>query len=150
VVENENKELVQTRLPMKIWVCIDYRKLNVETRKDHFPLLFIDQLLERLAGHEYYYFLDNYPGYNQIPIAPEDQEKIHISIWDICWSSNAFHLVQCPNNVSTLHVKSFLWYGRTILRNLHGWFLYLRRFIHSMSSPSRTYPLTLCWEEYDT
>jgi len=42
---------------------------------DHFPLPFIDQMLERLAGHEYYCFLDDYSGYNQILIAPEDQEK---------------------------------------------------------------------------
>ena len=56
-------------------MCIDYRKLNASTRKDHFPLPFIDQMLERLAGHSYYCFLDGYSGYNQIPIAPEDQEK---------------------------------------------------------------------------
>ena len=68
VVENEKKELVQTRLPIKVRVCIDYWKLNTATRKDHFPLPFIDQMLERLAGHEYL-------GYNQIPIAIEDQEK---------------------------------------------------------------------------
>jgi len=75
VVENEQKELAQIRLPTKIRVCIDYRKLNATTRKDHFSLPFIDQMLERLAGHEYYYFLDRYSGYNQIPIAAEDQEK---------------------------------------------------------------------------
>ena len=72
--ENENKELVQTWLPTKVRVCIDYRKLNAATRKDHFPLPFIDQMLERLAGHEYYYFMDGYSGDNQIPIALEDQE----------------------------------------------------------------------------
>ena len=71
VVENESKESVQTRLPIKVRVCINYRKLNAAIRKDHFPLPFID--LERLAGHEYYCFLDRYSGYNQIPIAPEDQ-----------------------------------------------------------------------------
>jgi len=75
IVENKNKELVQTRLPIKIRVCIDYRKLNAATRKDHLPLPFIDQMLERLAGHEYYYFLDGYSGCNQIRITPEDQEK---------------------------------------------------------------------------
>jgi len=61
---------------MKIRVCIDYRKLNATTCKDHFPLPFIDQMLERLAGLEYYCFLDGYSGYNQILIAPEDQEKM--------------------------------------------------------------------------
>ena len=57
-------------------MCIDYRKLNTATKKDHFPLLFIDQMLERLAGHAYYCFLDGFSGYNQIAIAPEDQEKM--------------------------------------------------------------------------
>jgi len=75
VEENEHKELVQTRLPTKVRVCIDYRKMNATTRKDHSPLPFIDKMLERLAGHEYYYFLDGYSGYNQISIAAEDQEK---------------------------------------------------------------------------
>jgi len=51
---------------------MDYRKLNTATRKDHFPLPFIDQMLERLAGHAYYYPVDGYSGYNQIAIAPED------------------------------------------------------------------------------
>jgi len=46
VVENENQELVQTRLPSKIQICTDYRKLNATTRKDHFPLPFLDQMLE--------------------------------------------------------------------------------------------------------
>jgi len=75
VAENEHKELVQTRLPTKVRVCIDCRKLNAATRKDYFKLPFIDQWLERFAGHEYYYFLDGYSRYNQIPIATEDQEK---------------------------------------------------------------------------
>ncbi|GJX34231.1 reverse transcriptase domain-containing protein, partial [Tanacetum coccineum] len=56
-------------------VCIDYRKLNDATRKDHFPLPFMDQMLERLAGNEYYCFLDGFSGYFQIPIDPLDQEK---------------------------------------------------------------------------
>ena len=54
---------------------MDYRKLNKATRKDHFPLPFIDQMLDRLAGKQYYCFLDGYSGYNQIAIAPEDQHK---------------------------------------------------------------------------
>jgi len=64
MVENEHKELVQRRLPTKVHVYIDYRKLNAATHKDHSPLPFIDQMFERLAGHEYYYFLDGYSGYN--------------------------------------------------------------------------------------
>ncbi|KAK0592079.1 hypothetical protein LWI29_012916 [Acer saccharum] len=75
VVRNEQNELVPQRLQTGWRVCIDYRKLNTATRKDHFPLPFIDQMLERLAGHSHYCFLDGYSGYNQIAIAPEDQEK---------------------------------------------------------------------------
>ena len=56
-------------------MCIDYRKLNNATRKDHFPLPFIDKMLERIAGHSFYCFLDGYSGYNQIFIFPEDQDK---------------------------------------------------------------------------
>ena len=37
VMENDKQELVQTRLPTKFRVCIDYRKLNAATRKDHSP-----------------------------------------------------------------------------------------------------------------
>ena len=56
-------------------MCADYCKLNFSTRKDHFPSLFIDQMLEMLADHSHHCFLDGYSGYNQIANAPEDQEK---------------------------------------------------------------------------
>ena len=75
VVSNEKNELIPTRIVTGWRMCIDYRKLNEATRKDHFPLPFMDQMLERLAGHEYYCFLDGYSGYNQIVVDPKDQEK---------------------------------------------------------------------------
>ncbi|GJZ35875.1 reverse transcriptase domain-containing protein [Tanacetum coccineum] len=75
VVENDENELIPTRLVTGWRVCIDYRKLNEATRKDHFPIQFMDQMLERLAGNEYYCFLDSFLGYFQIPIDPHDQEK---------------------------------------------------------------------------
>ncbi|GKD38332.1 reverse transcriptase domain-containing protein [Tanacetum coccineum] len=75
VVENDENELIPTRLVTGWRVCIDYRKLNDATRKDHFPLPFMDQMLERLAGNEYYCFLDGFSGFFQIPIDPQDQEK---------------------------------------------------------------------------
>ena len=53
-------------------VYIDYRKLNTTTRKDNYPLSFIDQMLDRLAGHSHFCFIDGYSGYNQIAIALED------------------------------------------------------------------------------
>ena len=75
VIRNERNELIPTRTMTGRRVCIDYRKLNTATRKDHFPLLFIDQILDRLAGYPHFYFLDGYSRYNQIAIAPKDQEK---------------------------------------------------------------------------
>ncbi|GJU78409.1 reverse transcriptase domain-containing protein [Tanacetum coccineum] len=75
VVENEDMELIPTRLVTGWRVGIDYRKLNDATRKDHFPLPFMDQMLERLAGNEYYCFLDGFSGYFQILIDPQDHEK---------------------------------------------------------------------------
>jgi len=75
VITNEKNELIPTRTITGWRMCIDYRKLNSMTRKCNFPLPFMDQILERVAGHEFYCSLDGYSGYNQIKIALEDQEK---------------------------------------------------------------------------
>nr|GEU32746.1 reverse transcriptase domain-containing protein [Tanacetum cinerariifolium] len=75
VITNNENELVPTRLVTGWRVCIDYRKLNEATRKDHFPLPFMDQMLERLAGNEYYYFLDGFSGYFQIPLTRRTRKK---------------------------------------------------------------------------
>ena len=56
-------------------MCIDYRRLNKYTKKDHFPLPFMDQMLERLSNHAFFCFLDGYSGFFQIPIHLSDQEK---------------------------------------------------------------------------
>ena len=69
IVKNEVGKSIPTSVVNGWRVCIDYRKLNSATRKDHFPLPFIDQMLERIAGHAFYCFLDGYSGYNQIVIA---------------------------------------------------------------------------------
>ena len=90
-MKNQNDELVPTRIQNGWQVCIDYRKLNAVTRKEHFPLPFIDQMLERLAGHSYYCFLDGYSGYFQIAIAPEDQEKTTFTC-----HLGLLHIVACP------------------------------------------------------
>ncbi|XP_024014048.1 uncharacterized protein LOC112088123 [Eutrema salsugineum] len=75
VVKNDKDELIPMRTVTGHRICIDYRKLNAATRKDHFPLPFIDQMLERLAKYPYYCFFDGYSGVFQIPIHPDDQEK---------------------------------------------------------------------------
>ena len=75
MIRNEKNELIPTRTVIGWRVCIDYRKLNTATRNDHYPVPFIDQMLDMIAGHFHYYFLDGYSGYNQIATALEDQEK---------------------------------------------------------------------------
>ena len=74
-MQNERREDVPTCLTTSWRVCIDYRRLNAVTRKDHFPLPFIGQLLERFSGHPFYCFSDGHSGYFQIEIAGDDQEK---------------------------------------------------------------------------
>ena len=74
-VHNEKGEEMPTRFTTGWRVCIDYRRLNEVTRKDHFLLPFVDHLLEMISSHPCYCFLDGYLGYFQIEIAAEDQEK---------------------------------------------------------------------------
>nr|GEV09596.1 DNA-directed DNA polymerase [Tanacetum cinerariifolium] len=75
VVGNKNIKLIPTWLVTRRRVCIDYRKLNDATRKDQFPLPFMNHMLEQLAGNEFYCFLDGFYGYFQILINPPDCEK---------------------------------------------------------------------------
>ena len=70
-LQNEKGEDVPTHLTTGWGVCIDYRRLNEVARKDHFPLPFINKLLERIFGHPFYCFLDGYSGYFQIEIVAE-------------------------------------------------------------------------------
>jgi hypothetical protein len=76
VIRNEKNELIPQRTDIGWRTCIDYRKLNKATRKDHFLLPFIDEMLERLANHSFFCYLDGYSSYHQISIHPGDQNKI--------------------------------------------------------------------------
>lgn len=58
IIQKEKNKLIPTRIFTSWRICINYRKLNTTTRKDYFPLSFTDQMLERLAEHDYYCFLD--------------------------------------------------------------------------------------------
>eukprot|EP00253_Pinus_taeda_P020271 PITA_20271 len=71
-------------------VCVDYRALNKATQKDHFPLPFIDQVLDNLAGKKSFSFLDGFSGYNQIRIAPQDQDK---TTFTIPWGTFAYKVL---------------------------------------------------------
>nr|GEV92767.1 DNA-directed DNA polymerase [Tanacetum cinerariifolium] len=84
VVKNEENEVIPTRLVIGQHMCIDYRKLNDATRKDHFPLPFMDQMLERLARNEYYCFLDGFSGYFKFPSTLKIKKRAHSRILMEC------------------------------------------------------------------
>jgi hypothetical protein len=75
VVKNEKNEMIPQIIVTGWRMYIDYRKLNKATKKDHFPLPFIDEMLKRLANHAYFCFLNGYSGFMQIHIHPNDQHK---------------------------------------------------------------------------
>ena len=75
VVPNDKNELIPQRIITVYRMVSDYRKLNKATRKDHYPLPFIDQMVERLSKHTHFCFLDGYSGFSQIPVSQPDQEK---------------------------------------------------------------------------
>ena len=90
VVKNEKNELIPQRTIIRWRMCIDYQKLNKATKKDHFLLPFIDEMFERLANHSFFYFLDGYLGYHQIPIDPDDQSKATLTcLYGI------MHIIEC-------------------------------------------------------
>jgi hypothetical protein len=78
---------------------IDFRKLNATTRKDHFSIPFIDEMLERLAGKSFFCFLDGFSGYYQIIIAQEDQEKTTFTFpfGTLAYKNMPFGLCNAPN-----------------------------------------------------
>jgi hypothetical protein len=86
VVPNDKNELILQRIVTGYRMVIDFRKLNKATRKDHYPLPFIDQMLERLSKHTHFYFLDGYSGFSQIHVSLPDQEKTTFTcpFWNLC------------------------------------------------------------------
>ena len=75
VVPNDKDEFIPQRIITGYRMVIDFRKLNKATKKDQYPLPFIDQMLERLCKHTHYCFLDGYSGFSQIPVSARDQSK---------------------------------------------------------------------------
>ena len=75
VIENNKNELIPQWTITRWTMCIDYQKLNVATKKDHFPLSFIEEMLEQLVKQPFFCFLDGYSRYHQIPIHHDDQTK---------------------------------------------------------------------------
>ena len=80
-------------------MVIDFRKLNKSTRKDHYPLPFIDQMLERLSKHTHFVFLMDilvslkYPYHNLIKRKPLLLALLELMLIDICLLVYAMHLL---------------------------------------------------------
>ncbi len=74
----------------KLWICVDYRKLNAQTKKDPFLLPFLDSILDSMVRHEMYYFMDGYSGYNQAKMAEKDKEK---TIFILEWGAYAYNVM---------------------------------------------------------
>ncbi|RDX99545.1 hypothetical protein CR513_17383, partial [Mucuna pruriens] len=115
-MKNQHDELVPMRMQNNWQVCINYRRLNQATRKNHFPFPFIDQVLEKLEGKSHYCFLDGFSGYMQIYIAPEDQHKTTFTFQYLCIHTHVVWPMQCVEYVSTLHDKYLL----RLATGLHG------------------------------
>ena len=75
IVPNDKDELIPQRITIGYRMVTDFRKLNKATKKDHYPLPFIDQMLERLSKHTHFCFVDGYSGFSQIPMSADDQSK---------------------------------------------------------------------------
>jgi hypothetical protein len=97
MVKNEKNELIPQRTVTGWRMCIDYRKLNKATKKDHFPLPFIDEMLERLANHAYFCFLDGYSRFMQISIhlMINTKQRLHALM-------ERLHIEGCPSAYATL------------------------------------------------
>nr|GEY43125.1 reverse transcriptase domain-containing protein [Tanacetum cinerariifolium] len=123
VVKNEENELILTLLVIGWRVCIDYQKLNEATRKDHYPLPFMDQMLERLAGNEYYCFLDGFSGIFKFPLtlvirreprSPTHTELLpNIASLSVC----AMHQARFKGEKSYFMVKEGIVLGHKISKN---------------------------------
>ena len=99
-------------------MCIDYRKLNDATQKDHYPHPFMDQMLERLVGQSYYCFLDGYSGYNQIAVDPKDQEKTAFTclFGVFAYWHMPFGLCNAPTTFQRCMMAIFLIWWRNVLK----------------------------------
>ena len=112
-------------------MAIDFRKLYKATRKDHYHLPFIDQMLERLSKHTHFCFLDGYFGFSQIPVSQHDQEQITFTcpFGTYACRHMSFGLCNAPATFQTMHDCYILWFLWKDCWGFHGWFLRLRNFL---------------------
>ena len=90
----------------KVWMCVDYRDLNRASPKDNFPLPHIDTLVDNIAKHSLFSFMDGFSGYNQIKMASEDMEKTtFLTMWGtFCYKVMPFGL----KNASAIYQRAMV------------------------------------------
>ena len=93
----------------KLRVCVNYRWLNKATKTDPFPTPFANELLNEVAGHECYSFIDGFLGYSPVPITEEDQHKTTsvCEFGSFAYMKMPFGLKNAPNVFSRIVVKAF-------------------------------------------
>ena len=108
-MENAKGVMVPKRVQSDWRVCIDNRRLNASTQKDHFLLPFIDQMLERLTGKSHYCCLDGFSDFYQILVAPEDQEKTTFTcpFGTFAYRRMPFGLCNAPATFSAVYDEYF-------------------------------------------
>ena len=99
-------------------VCVDYRKLNSATKTNPFPIPFCDAILDAVAGHEMYSFLDGFSGYNQVLMHPDDQAKTtFVTEWGAYASKvMTFGLKNAPATFQRMVQEIFNEYLTTFMR----------------------------------
>ncbi|GJR96611.1 hypothetical protein Tco_0268785 [Tanacetum coccineum] len=125
IVKNEDNELVPTRTVTGWRVCIDYRKLNEDTQKDHSPLPFMDKMLERLAGNKFFCL----HGSNSHGTSRSGKDHFHLPLWNLRLKAYALWSLQHTSNFSKVHDSHFSRHARNLHGSFHGRFLGIWRFI---------------------
>uniref|UniRef100_A0A665U756 Gypsy retrotransposon integrase-like protein 1 n=1 Tax=Echeneis naucrates TaxID=173247 RepID=A0A665U756_ECHNA len=90
-------------------MCVDYRQLNIKTRKDAFPLPRIDESLDALSGACWFSTLDLASGYNQVPVTEADRAKTAFctpfGLFE--WNRMPFGLCNAPSTFQRLMQRIF-------------------------------------------
>lgn len=126
VVKNEKGEAIAKCVEIGWRMCRGYRKLNKDTRKDHFPLPFIDQMLKSLVRHSYFYYLYGYSRFFQILIHPDDQEKTIFTCpyGTFAYRRMPFRLCNAPGTFHRcMHDNDICIFSRWHHGSIHGRFL---------------------------
>jgi hypothetical protein len=127
----------------KLRICINFKKLNVATKKDPYPLLFKDELLNTIARYEAYSFLDGYSRYHQISIALENKYKTAFVIdwWAFIWKVMLFRVKNGPPTYQKVVTKAFKEYLDSFMK------IFLDDFMVYNDMESHLQKLKLCFQK---